>query len=225
MRPSGKWRRLPAERWLPAPPDPSTLVPAVLVWRAGTALVRCHRSTYGATELNTRSDVSQRFRPFAAGGRTVPTLSGSELLAGALSETLFHDVPVTGPARRIRISRLLEWLGSTIAPRRDLRLADLRDASLGALGLTREHLIESPALAYPETAEWARALFHSPAAADGLVWNARQRREKLAMILFGRGRVARSDLEVVEPPLPLAIGRGLELVLEAAERAGITIVE
>lgn len=216
---------MPAERWLPAPPDPSTLAPAVVVWHAGTALVRCHRSTYGATELNPRSDVSQRFRPFTVRGRTVPTLYGSEVLAGALSETLFHDVPVTGPARRIRSSRLLEWLASTIAPCRDLRLADLRDASLDALGLTREQLIESPSPAYPETAEWARALFHSPVAADGLVWNARQDREKLSMILFGRGRVARSDLEVVEPPLPLAIGRGLELVLEAAERAGITIVE
>jgi hypothetical protein len=38
-------------------------------------------------------------------------------------------------------------------------------------------------------------------------------------------RVRRQRLRIVEPPLPLAVGRGLERVLELAEQADITIVD
>jgi hypothetical protein len=158
-------------------------------------------------------------------GRTVPTLYGSNELIGALSETLFHMIPPKGSSRRVRASRLLAWLSSTLAPRRDLRLVDLRDEALGdhPFGLTRADLIDSPATVYPETAEWASAYFHSTAEPDGLVWNARQDRDKLAFVLFGHGRVARSDLRIVDPPLSL-FTTGFERVLEAADEAGITIV-
>ena len=88
---------------------------------------------------------------------------------------------------------------------------------------TRADLIDSPATVYPETAEWASAYFHSTAQPDGLVWNARQDRDKLAFVLYGRGRVARSDLRIVDPPLSL-FTTGFERVLEAADKAGITIV-
>jgi hypothetical protein len=191
----------------------------------GSRFIRCHDSSYGANEFNPRRDVSQRFRPFVARGRTVPTLYGSDELIGALSETLFHMIPPEGHSRRVRASRLLAWLSSTLAPRRDLRLVDLRDDVLDdhPLGLTRADLIESPATVYPETAEWASAFFHTRAKPDGLVWNARQDRDKLAFVLFARGRVARSDLRIVDPPISL-FTTGFERVLEAAEQAGITIV-
>jgi hypothetical protein len=158
-------------------------------------------------------------------GRTVPTLYGSNELIGALSETLFHMIPPQGSSRRVRASRLLAWLSSTLAPRRDLRLVDLRDEALDdhPLGLTRADLIDSPATVYPETADWASAYFHSTAEPDGLAWNARQDRDKLAFVLFGRGRVARSDLRIVDPPLSL-FTTGFERVLEAADEVGITIV-
>jgi hypothetical protein len=195
------------------------------VLRRGTSFVRCHDSSYGASEFNPRRDISQRFRPFVARGRTVPTLYGSDELIGALSETLFHMIPPEGRSRRIRASRLVAWLSSTLAPRRDLRLVDLRDEALEGhpLGLARADLIDSPATVYPETAEWASAFFHARAAPDGLVWNARQDRDKLAFVLFARGRVARSDLTIVDPPLSL-FTTGFERVVEAAEAAGITIV-
>jgi RES domain-containing protein len=113
---------------------------------------------------------------------------------------------------------------STLAARRDLRLVDLRDDKLAALGLTRAGLIESPPEAYPETAAWASAFFHSGVAPDGLVWNSRQELETLAFVLFARGRVDRRALRVVDPPEPLAVGTGLERVFEAAERLDLTIV-
>jgi hypothetical protein len=215
-----------SHRRLPPAPDPDSITdPAIFVLRQGSSFVRCHDSSYGANEFNPRRDISQRFRPFVARGRTVPTLYGSDELIGALSETLFHLLPPEGPSRRIRASRLLAWLSSTLAPRRDLRLVDLRDEALEdhPLGLTRADLIDSPATAYPETAEWASAYFHAKVEPDGLVWNARQDRNKLAFVLFARGRVARSDLAIVEAPLSL-FTTGFERVLEVAEEAGITIV-
>jgi hypothetical protein len=196
------------------------------MWRRDEAFVRCHDSSYGATEFNPRRDISQRFRPFTSQGRTVPTLYGSSDLIGALSETLFHFVPADGEARRLRQSHLLKWLASTLAPRRDLKLVDLRDVTLSTLGLglTREALIDSSAHVYPASAQWASAFFHSRAKPDGLVWNSRQYRPAEAFILFARGRVARSDLAIVQPPMPLYGGPGFDRVLEAAESVGITIV-
>jgi hypothetical protein len=165
-----------------------------------------------------------RFRPFTSTRRTVPTLYGADDFDGALSETVFHDVPVRGPERAVLTSSLLPWLHSAIAPRRALRLADLRGYGLGRIGLNRAQLIESPASAYVWTARWAQALYQCPAAPDGLLWISRQYDRAAALILFAR-RVHRRDLRVVEPPRPLAVGEGLEAVREAAERARILLVE
>lgn len=206
-----------------APPPAAKLSPKVLTWKAGRQFARCHHSAYGATEFNREPGLSQRFRPFVARRRTVPTLYGSETLDGALSETLFHTVPLGGPDRRVRLSRFDPWLLSRLSPRRDLRLADLRDRALARLDITREELIESPASTYPETAGWASALYHCPLEPDGLVWNARQGDQDPALILFQRGRVKRQDLSIEQRPIPLAVGPGLELAYEVAERVGITL--
>jgi hypothetical protein len=194
------------------------------MWKRGQRFIRCHDSSFGASEFNPRRDISMRFRPFTSRGRTVPTIYGSETIAGALSETLLHLVPTTGPDRRLRQSGLLAHVISTLAPRRDLQLVDLRDEALDELGLTRMALVESPAGAYPETAAWASALFHCPAEPDGLAWNSRQEPQTVAFVLFARGRVDRRDLEVVNPPEPLAVGRGLDRVHDIAERLDLTIV-
>ena len=199
--------------------------PVPYVWDAGREFVRCHDSGYGATEFNPRRDISQRFRPFVIERRTVPTLYGSESAEGALSETLFHAVPTAGPDRRLRLSRLLAWEISHLTPLRDLRLADLRDEALDALQLTRQGLIESSANSYPWTAKVAQVLFESPLKPDGLVWNARQGRHDLAMVLFARKRVARDDLDVSRIPIPMAVGEGHEQVLAVAESVGITITQ
>jgi hypothetical protein len=154
----------------------------------------------------------------------MPTLYGAESFEGALSETIFHDVPVAGPSRQILISSLTPWLRSTIAPTRPLRLADLRGFGLARLGTTRAALIDSPAREYPATAQWAKALYECPQQPDGILWISRQYDRSAAFILFGR-RVPRRELRVIEPPRPLAIGAGLEDVLASAEAAGILIVE
>jgi len=208
---------------LPKPPAPEELDLLIEEWAAEREFVRCHSSAYGATEFNATRGPG-RFRPFTANRRTVPTLYGAEGFEAALSETVFHDVPVAGPDRQILISSLLPWLRSMLAPTRTLRLVDLRGFGLGRIGATRAKLIDSPASEYATTARWADALYQSPSQPDGLLWTSRQYDRQAALILFGT-RVARRELRIVDPPLPLALGEGLEAVRAAAETAGIMIVE
>jgi hypothetical protein len=199
--------------------------PAAHVLPAGEELVRCHDTFFGSTEFNPDPKISQRFRPFTAQRRTVPTLYAATTFEGALSETLFHAVPVDGPDRSVRLSRFATWCNSRLRPKRDLLLADLTDAKLPALGITRDELIGSPATSYPETARWAKALFECDLEPDGLVWNSRLVPSSLAVVLFGRGRVSRmEDLESVGPLTPMSNGRGAEMLEAAAERMGILLV-
>jgi RES domain len=89
---------------------------------------------------------------------------------------------------------------------------------------TRAQLIDSEADQYPALAAWGQALHDCPAQPDGIVWRSRHYDDSYVFILFG-DRLSRRELEIVAPPVPLAVGRGLERTLELAELAGITIVE
>jgi hypothetical protein len=113
---------------------------------------------------------------------------------------------------------------STLASERELHLAQLYGHGLRRLEIARTELIETDSDQYDRTVPWAAALHASDPAVDGLVWVSRQHDDAYAMVLFG-DRVARQDLRVVEPPLPLDLDAGFEEVRRAAEQAGITIVE
>lgn len=193
------------------------------MWTEGEPIVRCHDGRYGATEFNPGLGAG-RFHPFLAGGRYVPTIYGSSDLEGALSETLFHDVPVETGLRAIDRSVLRPLLISVIAARRPLRFAQLHSAGLGRLGLRRAELIDSEASAYSATALWARALHACAERFDGLVWISRQNDTSRAIVLFG-DRVERPDLEMIEPPMPLYLGPGYAKVLAVAESAGIGVLD
>jgi RES domain len=153
----------------------------------------------------------------------VPTLYAADQAAGAISETVFHDVPVEGPNKRVRMSRFETVLLSTLAPRRELRLVRLHGHGFHRLWVSRSKLIESEADCYPQLAPWGQALHDCPADADGLLWRSRQYDDSYACLLFG-DRVGRRELKVVAPSLPLVLGRGLELVEELAEDAEITLI-
>lgn len=208
---------------VPEPPDPSALDPLITVWTAGRPLVRCHPSSYGATEFNPRAGTPGRFRPVRRRSRAVGTLYGADGAEGAVSETVFHDVPVRDEAKQVRLSRFNVYLRSTIAAGRGLRLVKLHGNGLRRVGATRAELIDSEADQYSALAAWGQALHDCPAEPDGLVWRSRQYDDALSVVLYG-DRVRRAELEVVEPPLPLAIGSGLELVQRLAEDAGITLI-
>jgi RES domain len=185
--------------------------------------VRCHNVRFGATEFNATASPG-RFRPIRRRGRIVGTLYGAGDDAGAISETAFHDVPVRAERPLLRASALTTLVLSTLAARRELSLASLHGHGLARLKVTRAELIDSDADQYPALAAWGQALHDCPAAPDGLVWRSRQYDDAYAVLLFA-DRVRRADLDVVTPPLPLALGTGRDRVLELAERAGITLVE
>jgi RES domain len=212
---------LPARAALPAPPD--ELDPLVHEWPEGAPIVRCHPDRYGPREFN-RSTAPGRFRPVRSGGRIVGSLYGSEDAAGAVSETVFRAAPVGPGPKRVSRALLGPLLLSTLAPRRTLRLASLHGHGLRRLGATRAQLIESEPDRYPELAAWGQALHDCPARPDGIVWRSRHYDDSFALVLFA-DRVPGRALDVIEPPLPPAVGRGLERVQELAERAGITLVQ
>jgi len=113
---------------------------------------------------------------------------------------------------------------STLASSRTLRLASLHGNGLRRVGATRAQLIDSEADQYPALTAWGQALHDCQATPDGIIWRSRHYDDSYTFVLFG-DRVRRPELEVVEAPLPLAIGRGLERVMELAEQANITIID
>lgn len=213
----------PASARVPAPPEPSKLNPLIHEWESGRPIVRCHDASLGASEFN-RTPSAGRFRPLRARGRILGTIYGAADDAGAIAESLFRPVPVGGPVRRVRRARLVPVLMSTLTSRRTLRLASLHGHGLRRVGASRVQLIDSEADQYPVLADWGQALHDCPAAPDGIVWRSRLYDDSYALMLFG-DRVRRTDLAVIAPPLPLAVGRGLERVMELAELADITIVD
>lgn len=207
---------------LPDPPAPSDLHPLLLTWESGRAFVRCHDARFGATEFNPGVGRG-RFHPFPnVEGTVVPALYASDRMEGALSETIFHDIPVRGEGKRLLRARFDSYLVSSLACERDLTLVQLHGFGLSRIGVSRAELIETEADGYARTVAWARALHAADVGSDGLLWVSRQHDESHALVLFG-DRVRRPDLWVVKSPLPLGFGEGLSAVEHAAEQAGILL--
>jgi hypothetical protein len=198
--------------------------PRVHTWPAHQPIVRCHHISMGATEFNT-SNVSRRFRPVTRGGDIVSTLYAADLPRGALSETVFHDVPVRGKGRRILRRALVPMVRSTMIPLRPLQLVEMHGAGLRRLHVSHGELIESSSRQYPRTAAWGQAL-HDFADHDGLIWRSRQFNDSFALMLWG-DRVRRfDDLEVdpTDAPVPLYAGAGFDEVQQLADDCGITVI-
>lgn len=169
-----------------------------------------------------------RFNPFVplgAASDPLPVLYGASEEDGALSETVFHDVPVRG-AKQISYRYLQHRVLVALTSRRDLMLVDLTTHGLGQLGLVHSELIEPRKPFCPATAQWARALHAHLATVDGLTRVSHQDNTSWAIVLFG-GRVGVDDLVVVLGRVPMTVGAGagFALALDIADRAGITITE
>ncbi len=152
------------------------------------------------------------------------TIYGAQDDAGAVAEYVFRPVPIGAAVRQVGRARLVPIMISTLASSRTLRLASLHGNGLPRAGATRAQLIDSEADQYAALAAWGQALHDCPATPDGIIWRSRHYDDSYTFMLFG-DRVRRHDLQVVEPPLPLAVGRGLERVMELAEQADITIID
>ena len=153
----------------------------------------------------------------------MPALYAATTVAGALSESVFHDVPYRGRGKRILAGRLAGLALSTLIVVEPIRLALVAGLGLRRLGMRRRDLVEGGPGSYVQTAGWALALHGCPAAPAGLLWTSRQDDTANALVLFG-GRVSGGGLLVASDPLPLDTGPGLALVDDAATLAAITVV-
>ena len=168
---------------------------------AGIELVRVHHARFEPVEF----DVPRRL-PY--GRPVIPTLYASLDAAAAIAEALLHDVPDAGnlPRAALRDRRL-----SRLRTPRELRLIALDDRAL----------VDAPASAYRTTADAAEALHDATPDADGIVWASRRFPAHDAFVLFG-DRVG--VLHVVDGPLALDHGPGLDLAEDVAMRAGVGLL-
>lgn len=209
---------------LAPPPDPASLAPLVIEIAAGTPLVRVHSTARSADAFNPGAGRPSRFAPLhRTDGTPIPTLYGATTIAGALSESVFHDVPYRGRGKRILASRLNGLALSTLIVRDPIRLALVAGLGLRRLGVRRRDLIESGPGTYAQTAAWALALYNCPVAPSGLLWVSRQDDTANALLLFG-DRVPAGSLRIASKPVPLDGGPGFALVDDAATLGAITVV-
>ena len=199
-------------------------------WPAGTPLIRCHPNLYGPATFYAGSPARYSpFLPAVAGPGTasspVGVLYAADSQHGALSETVFRDLPVRG-VKRITRSNLRRKNLSELVVSRPLTLVNLTTRGLARLGLRRRTEIESSRKQYWRTCQLARAVHALPENYDGLLWVSRQDDTSRAIVLF-EGRVMPSDIDTnpAVPTYPLDFGLGRDRVDEIADDLGITIID
>jgi hypothetical protein len=150
-------------------------------------------------------------------------LYGADSLPGALSETVFHDVPRQGRRRTVAWVKLQHRIAIRLCSTRELRLADLTGAGLSRIGVERSQLLDTGSQYYPETARWAKAMHDHTERFDGMIWVSRQLDTSRAIVLFG-DRVDGEELVVSDGvPLTLGAGSGFDEVAALAADMGIVI--
>src|SRR3954447_12647296 len=187
---------------VPPPVDVSTpprtraaLDPLLMSWPTGEVIYRgcdVHRGCRNFSAGNAAHP--GRFQPCTAGRRRTPppVFYGAGDVDAALSEMVFHDLPIRG-RKHLAHAQLVHRLAVAPIARRDLLLVDLTSDAPRRRGLTRGELIESDSRSYPRTAAWARALHDHWQRVDGLLWASGQRDTSRALLLFG-DRVKASEL-------------------------------
>lgn len=206
---------------LPRPPD-GTLNLLPDTWDRGRPIHRCGGRHHGNQPYP--SPTPARFSPFTdPDGQIVPTLYGAATEQGALSESVFHDIPGGGGA--VDASRLQGRRLFRLVPTRDLTLAAFTSHGLRRLGLTRVGMIESGPRHYGETTAWAQAVHRDPARVwDGITWMSRQDDTSQAVVLFG-DRVSEPDLQLAESDgSPLDAGRAFDRIARLAADLDIVII-
>jgi len=210
---------------VPAPRADLAGLIRTMTWPAGEVMHRVHLKLYRGDAFNPGVRGNARFSPITDGaGRSIPTLYGGTSFECAAMETVFHDVPFVPGLKTLDQARLADQVYSTLAPRRELVLADLSATALRALGLRRIDLIDTEKEHYPGTRLWAKAIHAQCPAVDGLCWVSRQDDRAKAVVLFG-DRVGPDVLGLVGPT------RGLldeievfSALLMLADRIGVNLV-
>ena len=216
---------VPALTSVPPPPSDLDALVTTVSWQGGKALHRIHLHAYGGCQFNPGVAGNARFSPIRdAAGSSIPTLYGGTTFDCAAMETVFHDAPFTLGLKTFDKAKLARQVYSTVAPNRDLTLADLSGTALRALELRRSDLIDTEKDQYPATRGWAEAIHAACPLVEGLCWISRQDDRALAVVLFG-DRVATADLTQAGAPRDvLGDASVYSDLVRLAQRIGVDLV-
>lgn len=198
--------------------------PKVVTWPSGTALWRVSTDPAGtAFSVSTRR--RNRFSPVsAADGSVIPSWYGATSAAGAIFESVFHDIRPSHRAPRVMPNQYLDRILAPVLTARSLTLVDLTTDGLHAIRITRSALIESTSRSYEWTGGIAARLRAAAPGADGFAWVSRARDTSLSVVLFADAGRAPMIAPAPATPRLLGMGAGLRLVRELATAARITLI-
>lgn len=206
------------------PPTPPVKV-AVVGVAAGCVWHRIHSACFEPTAYNPGMAGNARFSPIVdAAGHPIPTLYVGTTFDCAAMESAFHDVPYGPGPKVVDLFTLDPLVASEIQVMEPLQLADLGSVALRKLGVERKHLIDSDAIDYPITRQWAAQIHADNPSIQGLRWTSRQDDSAMAMMLFG-DRIHHQALAVIAPPRPLTgSADALDQLTLLAERIGVRLI-
>jgi hypothetical protein len=193
---------------------------------AGTTLWRVSKDPDGLT-FSTWSGRLNRFSPaYGADGVTViGSWYGATTQAGAIFESVFHDIRPSDRNPRVQPNQYVDRFLSPVMTLREIEQVDLTSSGLHAIGLTRVRVIESTSKRYSWTNAIAARLRKAAPDADGFVWVSRAHDTSESFVLFddpSRGPIL--GVHPTETSLALGFGPGLQLLRELAVEAKITLV-
>lgn len=162
---------------VPDPPEPFDGVMHTIT--PGERFYRVASNRRPVTSFNPGVGSPTRFAFF--GDPVVPVLYAAETEQAAVSETLLHDIPMTGGILVPDAYR--DTVMARLRITRPLRLAQLRGTGLRRLGVHARELTDTDSSQYPRTAKWAQAAHAS--GFDGLAWTSRMCNDSQAIVLFG----------------------------------------
>lgn len=174
---------------IPGPPAPFDALTHVLP--GGSILHRVHNQRRTGNVFNPGIGAPTRFAPFSTAAGPVPTLYAAATPEAAVSESILHDVPLSGGF--LPYGSYAALVETTLELQREVRLAKLMGDGLRRLGIWPEQLTATSGDAYDRTVLWARAAHQ--AGFDGLAWMSTRDNTAEAYVLFG-DRIAAEDLSV-----------------------------
>ena len=200
--------------------------PRVVTRPAGETLWRVSGDPIGLA-FSTRADRQNRFSPVLTpdGQAVAGAWYGATSPAGAIFESVFHDIRPSDADPRVQPNQYLRRYLSPVVTTRDLLMVDLTTLGLQAIGITRTALIESRPTRYAFTLGVAERLRRAAPEADGFAWVSRAHDSSQSLVVYADpGRPRMLDRDPSELALALGLGRGLALLRELATEARITVV-